>query len=214
MRRRGPGLPPRGLLVLGAATLVVAGLALGWLLRDTLDQPVALPPGFPATNAWPTATPTPVVAAALPRPNSDLATPAPAPAIAALDDVLSPAPLDPAPLPARSASRRFGRSAASADLPRAGLPARRQPRADTGAAIDPPVEAATASAVASGQGRLRVSSERPAQLFVDDEAAGNAPARLALPPGIHRVRLVYEDQSSSPVQWVAIEAGQEAQVSF
>lgn len=210
MRRRGPGLPPRGLLVLGAATLVVAGLALGWLLRDTLDQPVALPPGFPATNAWPTATPTPVVAAALPRPNSDLATPAPAPAIAALDEVLSPAPLDPAPLPTRSASRRFGRPAANVDLPRTGLPARRQPRADTGAAMAPAVEPATAS----GQGRLRVSSERPAQLFVDDEAAGNAPARLALPPGIHRVRLVYEDQSSSPVQWVAIEAGQEAQVSF
>ncbi|MBK6847341.1 MAG: protein kinase [Proteobacteria bacterium] len=213
VRRRPARSGQRALLLLGAATLVVAGLALGWLLRDTLDQPAALPPGFPSTPAWPTTTPAPALA--LPPPATAAARPEPGPA--RLDETIPPPPPDPALLTQRltAPSATPGRERLRATPGRERPPARRTPRSAPGAAAPSgPAPSTEGPAAAEGQGLLRITAERPAQAFVDDEAAGATPVRLTLSPGIHRVRLVYDDQSTSPVQWVAIEAGQPANLAF
>ncbi|MBK8481986.1 MAG: protein kinase [Proteobacteria bacterium] len=228
LRRGRARSSPRALLVLGAAALIMLGLGLGWILRDNLEQPSMLPAGYPLPPAWPQpALGVPEAPAAAESPESRAATdapnpmPAPDPMPAALDESLPAPPPQRARRGAHQSDRASGaeraRSTAAREPPpmREQPPARRaaRPATSTTAAADlEPVSGRPSSA--PDQGLLRISAERPARAFVDDEPAGATPLRLALSPGIHRVRLVYDDQSSSPVQWIAIEAGQQAKLEF
>jgi len=75
----------------------------------------------------------------------------------------------------------------------------------------------TKRAEKSGTGFLTVTTSAPARVFIDDRQAGlPAPVqRLPLSPGVHRVRVYSEQhQTFSETQWVTIEAGVNASISF
>jgi hypothetical protein len=74
-----------------------------------------------------------------------------------------------------------------------------------------------APAAKAGMGFLTVTTSAPARVFIDGSSTGlPAPVqRLPLAPGAHRVRVYSEQhQTFSETQWVTIEAGVNASLSF
>lgn len=236
--RSGPPLVVRMVL---AAALLGFGLLLGWLLRDGLEAnspPSIAESALDGPAAPPRVLPQLEPGFGKPRWADAQATPPGQPPAASIPAVPEEIDGDRRQTAAADHTNRDddeipGRSPAATEYSRkrntrsphhpGSFRRSRTARRSTPREQPPPqprVEAATPprpkppTRSTAGQGTLRILSESPAIVLIDDEEAGQAPASLLVSPGIHRVKLVFDNGTESAVQWVSVEAGRTVRASF
>ncbi|MCK5800270.1 MAG: protein kinase [Deltaproteobacteria bacterium] len=207
-------------LFLGAVALVGLGLAAGWVLRDEVRTPrgarersrrnIAPPGKHPTTIATPKGHETSpgrnATGDAIPRATvTPLARRSPKDAMPTSDRRLTPDAAPPSseptthdaspPATRHDASSRHRRQASVRRSARRRTP---KPPRDT-----------------KKVGRLIVTSETPAQIFIDERSAGTTPVRLQMPPGIYRIKALPIGKTHfSPTRFITIERGQVASLRF